>query len=419
MRVGLLQLESGISGDMFLGALVGAGASLELMEEAVRRVSGDLLRLRVEPVLRAGLAGTRVRVLLHGEPIEETGGPENDADPARLRGRGEGRPDAHTGIPPVAHAEVTARLENAALSAEVRETALRIFRLLAETEALLHGVEPGAVHFHELGSWDALADVVAAVAGVRSLGLERLYHGPVALGGGTVAAAHGRLPVPAPVTLRLLEGRPCRFDTGGGELTTPTGAALLAVLAEPAPEGLLIRPGSVGYGAGRADSPGRPNLTRLVVGEKEEGAIHARVAVVEAALDDFTPEEGGHLLHALLEAGALDAALTPTIMKKSRPGFVVRVITAADRGAEFAGLLLRLSTTLGARWRVEERLELPRRVERVRLAEGEVRIKVARLPDGSERLHPEHEDVARVARSRGAPLAEVRREVERVWRETR
>jgi uncharacterized protein (TIGR00299 family) protein len=251
------------------------------------------------------------------------------------------------------------------------------------------------------------------------LALEPLYHGPVALGGGSVDAAHGRLPVPAPATLSLLRGRPCVLESEAGELTTPTGAALLAALAQPAPPGLTFRPRIAGYGAGSKDPDRRPNLTRLVVGEEEPVARHARVAVVEAALDDCTPEDGGHLLTTLLDAGALDVTLTPLIMKKGRPGFLLRVLAAADAGASFAERVVHLSSSLGARWRIEDRLELDRRTDRVRLPDGEIRVKVAILPDGSERPHPEYDDLSTLARARGVPLSRVRDEVERVWNATR
>jgi uncharacterized protein (DUF111 family) len=158
-------------------------------------------------------------------------------------------------------------------------------------------------------------------------------------------------------------------------------------------------------------------VARLLVGVPAEAAPRThRVAVIEATLDDCTPEEGGHLIGDFLEAGALDATLTPTIMKKGRPGFLLRVLAPAEAGADFAARLVRVSSSLGARWRVEDRVELERRIDRVRLSDGEVRVKVARLPDGSERIHVEYEDLADLARSRGVALADVRAEVERVWR---
>ena len=389
---------------MFLGALVGAGVSLDVLNHAVHQVGGPDLSLRATSVSRGGLVGTKVDVCWRGEPLEERGGPSQN----------ETLPPAPE-LPAVAYQELASRIESSTLDSNVRASALAVFRRLAETEAVLHGVRPEAVHFHELGSWDALADVVAAAAGVAALDLEALYHGPIAVGGGAVQAEHGRLPVPVPVTLRLLEGRACRFEPELGELTTPTGAALLVTFAKPAPPELLLRPQSVGEGAGRAELRDRPNFARLVIGEVDTMARGTRVAVLEAALDDATPEEGGHLIEALFDRGARDATLSPLIMKKSRPGFLLRVITDPDRASEFARWILQLSSSLGARWRIEDRLELPRRIEQVRLPEGDVRVKIAALPDGSERMHAEYEDIARIALARGAALADVRREVERAW----
>ena len=403
-RVGLLSLSSGLSGDMFLGALIGAGVPVKAMEAAVQSVCGPDFTLTADAVKRGGLVGTRVAMFWRGVPLEESGGPAP---------REERKP---VELPAVAYRDLVQRIESATLDRTVLKTSLSVFRRLAETEAHLHGVLPTAVHFHELGSWDALADVVGAVWGCHALGLEPLYHGVIAVGGGTVEAAHGRLPVPVPVTLRLLAGRDCLFEPEIGELTTPTGAALLAELALPAPARLRLMPHAVGEGAGRADLADRPNLARLTIGEEaEHGILAARVAVIEASLDDATAEEAGHLVEALFEAGARDVTLTPLVMKKSRPGCLVRVIADAEKAEWFAATIVRLSPSLGARWRIEDRLELPRRIESLRLGDGEVRIKIATLPDGTERIHPEYEDLALLARRRGVSLASLRREVERLW----
>lgn len=419
MPIGFLDLASGISGDMFLGALADAGAPLETMQEAVRAVAGDRLSLHEREVRRAGLRGRHVEVVLDGKRIHESGGPAEGHPNGASDGEHSAPGAVHDGHGHRTYARIVKEIEGAALTPEVRADSLRVFRLLGEAESEIHGVALEEVHFHEVGSLDAVADVVGTVAGIRALSLEPLYHGPVALGGGSVDTDHGRLPVPAPATLSLLRGRPCTLEPDVGELTTPTGAALLAALTEPAPPGLAIRPRATGYGAGSRDPSRRPNLARLLVGDEEPVAGNTRVAVVEAALDDCTPEEGGHLLNTLLDEGALDVTLTPLIMKKGRPGFLLRVLAPADAGASFAGRVVHLSSSLGARWRIEDRVELERRIDRVMLPDGEIRVKVAILPDGSERPHPEHDDVSTVARARGVPLSRVREEVERVWNTTR
>lgn len=421
-RIGVLDLASGVSGDMLLGALLDAGASLEIATRAVEAATGGRATLRAEPALRGSLRATRVTVLLDGKPVEETGGP--------LEAHEQGHPHEHEHPAHHEHshdqghehghgaslADVVKRIDSAGLDPGVTARATRVYELLAEAEGRVHGVPAPAVHFHEVGTLDAVADVVGTVAALDTLGLDDLFHGPVALGGGTVATAHGVLPVPAPATLELLAGRPCTLEPGAGELTTPTGAALLAGLARPLPPGPPLHPGRVGYGAGARNPEHRPNVARLVLGTAGEPAPGlARVAVVEASLDDTTPEDAGHLLERLLEEGALDVTLSPLVMKKSRPGFLVRVVAPPDSGAAFAERLVLWSSSLGARWRIEDRRELPRRVETVRLADASVRVKVATLPDGTERIHVEHEDLAALARIRGVPLRVVREEVERAW----
>jgi uncharacterized protein (DUF111 family) len=227
----------------------------------------------------------------------------------------------------------------------------------------------------------------------------------VAVGGEVANAAHGRFPSSA---TSIFLGRACVFEDGWG--ITPTGAAFPR--AEP-----LRWMAAPGARQVKGEGPRGPtNLARLVIGEGlAEAAPRARVAVIEAALDDCTPEDAGHLIRSLLDAGALDATLTPMIMKKSRPGFLLRVLSPPESAQDFAARVVRESTSLGARWRIEERLELARRIDTVRLEDGEVRVKVAILPDGGERPHAEYEDLAALARHRGVSMAELRREVERRW----
>jgi uncharacterized protein (TIGR00299 family) protein len=398
------------------------------MGDAVRAVAGDVLVLERREVVRAGIAGTQVRVFRDGVPLLESGGPAT-ADPG-LAG-GHEHPHRHESEPEQGHEHeherdrahhpfpgVIARIEQARLPDAVRDRALAAFHALGEAEARVHGVAPREVHFHEVGTLDAIADVVGAAAGLESLGLTTLHHGAVAVGGGRVRAGHGWVPVPAPATLELLRGRPCIFEPEAGELTTPTGAALLAAWASPLPAGWSFRPVAVGYGAGRQDPPGRANLARMTVGEADADAApvrRGRVAVIEASVDDATPEAAGHLVPALLAEGALDATLTPLFMKKGRPGFLLRVLCPPEAASTMAERVVSLSPSLGARWRIEERLELPRREARVRLPAGEIRLKIATLPDGRERAHPESDDVSRAASASGRSFAEVAAEALRVW----
>jgi len=431
-RIGLLQLGSGVAGDMLLGALVGAGASFERMDRAVRAATGGRAALVSREVTRAGLAAIQVEVHVDGRVLVEDPGPmahrpEQEHDHAHGlehdhahdhesgHAHPEGRAQEHNHGR--SYAAIDLGLEASPVEPAVRDAAREVFRELAEAESRSHGVPLTSVHFHEVGELDAVADIVGAAAGFLDLGLVAVWHGPVAVGGGSVGAAHGRLPVPAPAVLELLRDRPWVVEEGIGELATPTGAALLRVFASPVPASLRFTPQSVGAGAGSRDLPDRPNVVRLLVGTAAEAPAvrRNRVAVIETALDDATPEEGGDLIRRFLDAGALDVTLTPLLMKKGRPGFLLRVVAPEEAGEAFAGRVLRETTSLGARWRVEERLELPRREERVRLPEGEVRVKVAVLPDGEERVHPEYEDLRALADATGIPVHRLRRRVESVW----
>lgn len=423
MRAGVLHLPAGIAGDMLLGALVDAEVPFEVLQEAVAAVSAGRLALKAETVQRAGIRGTRIHVLLDGAEHSELGGPgpspaESGPSPEHSHPPDHEHEHEHSHEheqPHRAYRDIRDAIAGAGLAPAVAESAQAVFRVLAEAEGRQHDVDPDSVHFHEVGAWDALADVVGAAAGLAWLQLDMLYHGTIAVGGGVVRAAHGELPVPAPATAHLLRGRSCRYEEGAGELTTPTGAAILAALAKPLPTAFTGSTVRIGYGAGRADPPGRPNLTRLTILQTETQPELQRVAVVETALDDTTPEAAGFALETLLREGALDVTLTPLVMKKSRPGFLLRVVAPSGRGPEFAERVTALTSSLGVRFREDRRIALDRRVDRVRLPDGEVRVKVALQPDGTERPQPEFEDVASVARARGVALDQVLREVQQRW----
>ncbi len=424
MRVGVLDLASGLSGDMLLAAALDAGAPRDAVAAAVAAATDGRATLEVTETIRAGLRALRAEIRIDGVPVREPAVHEPHAPHEHPHDHGHEHGHGHTHAPDHDHdhehahtpfTEVQARIARASLDPVVRERSGAVYQRLAEAESRVHGVPVDQVHFHEVGALDAVADIVGSVAALHALGLERILHGPIAVGGGTVSTDHGVLPVPAPATLALLEGRSLVVEPGAGELLTPTGAALLVTLTEPAPSGFAYRPDRTGYGAGHRNPGGRPNVARLILGDVEGGVPTGRVAVIEASLDDCTPEEGGHLLESLMADGARDVTLTPIIMKKGRPGFLLRVIADPDAGPEFAARVVARSPSLGARWRVEDRVELPRRTEQVVLPGGTVRIKVATLPDGSERAHPEYEDLAALARTRGQSLGRIRSEVEQVW----
>ena len=382
MRIAYFDCFSGISGDMCLAALVAAGWPPAEVELLPSRLHLDGVSVQVGETRRGPFAATRVDVRVAGA-----------------------QPHRHL------H-HVTAILEAADLPREVRERAAGVFRRLAEAEAEVHGTTVEKVHFHEVGAADALVDIAGTIAGLAALGIERVHASPPRLGRGFVESQHGRIPVPAPATALLLRGAPVELGDVEAELTTPTGAALLATLVEdwgPPPPFRFTR---VGTGAGARELPGQPNVLRLFVGEAEAapapgGVTRRRVAVLETALDDENPQFVAALLPRLLEAGALDAMVVPGVMKKGRPGLMLVVVADVERAEPLARLLLAETSTLGVRVRHDERFELARRLDEVETPFGRIALKVASLPDGGSRAVPEFESVRAAAERAGRPLREV------------
>ncbi|HXU47091.1 MAG TPA: nickel pincer cofactor biosynthesis protein LarC, partial [Thermoanaerobaculia bacterium] len=344
--------------------------------------------------------------LAHHHPHEhpEHGHHEQGHAPDHGHGHGSDHPpgQAH----PHAHgrhlAEIRGLLAASGLAASVRERAERLFVRLGEAEAKVHGVALEQVHFHEVGAIDSIVDLVGAAAAIEHLAPARITATPVNVGGGRVRAAHGEMPVPAPATALLLAGIPV-YGTGGGELTTPTGATLLAELVDGFEEFPAMVPESFGYGLGKRDLPGRPNALRIVRGRSASALPRAEVMVVECEVDDLPGEGFGFLMERLLAAGALDAYFTPVQMKKNRPGTLVTLLCRPPQLDELAGLLLLESGSLGCRFQRAERIEAEREVVTVETAFGPIAVKRARLAGRALSAAPEFEDCRRIALERGIP----------------
>jgi hypothetical protein len=391
MRVAWFDCCSGISGDMTLGALVSAGWPAEEVRSLPARLGLEGVTVTVETVRRGPLAASQVRV-----GIEE-----------------QRQPHRH-----LQHVE--ALIGRADLPAGVKERAIAVFRRLAAAEAEVHGSSVEQVHFHEVGAADALVDVSGALLGLERLGIERVYSSPPRLGRGSVRSQHGRIPVPAPATALLLRGAPVEIGDVEGELTTPTGAALLAALVADWSAPPVFRLERVGTGAGSRDLPAQPNVLRVLVGEAEviaRGVRQRRVAVLETALDDENPQVVGAMIPRLLAAGALDAMAIPSVMKKGRPGVWLVIVAEPERADGLARMLLAETSSLGVRLRLDDRIELERRLEQVETPFGSVAVKVATLPDGQERAVPEFEAVREAAERAGRPLREVAEAALAAWRE--
>ncbi|HEY3317624.1 MAG TPA: nickel pincer cofactor biosynthesis protein LarC [Coriobacteriia bacterium] len=390
-----LDCSTGISGDKFLGALIDAGYSLDRLTSALALLDLPPHELVLEWVTRGGVSAAHIGV-------------ESDHEPSARTWR-----------------DIRDLLTHSALPDRVREAALSAFGLLAEAEAKVHGVPVDDVHFHEVGALDSIVDIVGVADGLAALEVDELVVSPVATGFGTVETEHGTLPVPAPATAELLVGVPA--FTGGieGELTTPTGAALVSAFATGFGPMPIATPVATGYGAGSHELP-VPNIARVTLAERaqdvaepslqpapEEAQSRVRtevVAVLETNLDSLTPEHLAFACERLLEEGALDVWRTPVVMKKGRAGVVLSVMVEPERTERFSALVMELTGTLGVRRMLLDRDVAPRFIATVDTRYGPVRVKVTTL-GGERRVRPEHDDVAAIARREALPYDEVARTV--------
>jgi uncharacterized protein (TIGR00299 family) protein len=299
----------------------------------------------------------------------------------------------------------------------VKETACRAFQLLGEVEASIHSIDIDKVHFHEVGAVDTIVDIVCAAAGCAELSVDRWLASPLNVGGGTVQCAHGTLPVPAPATVRLLGNAPIYSAGPPMERVTPTGAAILRMLDVQYAPIPAMRISASGYGAGGHDSPGQPNLVRLLVGEESAVDIAVEpIAVIETVIDDSSPQLIAYVSDVLLEAGAWDVYRAAVQMKKGRTGVQLTVLCHPDRVQEMHDLLFRETTTIGLHWRVEKKSSLAREFVEVQTQWGPVRIKIARWHSGTiANAAPEFEDCRRLAAAHSVPLKHVTQEAMRVF----
>lgn len=408
MKILYLDQVGGVSGDMFLGTLVGLGVDPAAMERALATLGAGEIRLVASSVERGGFPATHVSVVT-GEtaPSSHDHAPEHSHEYSHASGH------PHVHEHPHAHAhrsfgDIVTLIEAAGLPEPVVRNAIAVFRRLGEAEASVHGTGLEDVHFHEVGALDSIADIVGTCWGLNELGIEAIASSPFLLGRGRVRMAHGTWPVPAPATLKLLEGQAVRLTDLDGETVTPTGAALLVTLAGSIGGEIPMTIRSTAAGAGSREWPDRPNVLRGYLGESAGGDLEVdEVEVMEAAIDDMTPELLAHLTAALFEAGAIDVHVVPAAMKKGRMGQLVTVLASPGTERTLAECLFRESTTLGVRHRREKRWILQRYFLDVQTPWGTVSVKCARIPGGSVRGQPEFDDCARLAREAGVPLMDV------------
>ena len=435
MRIAYLDGFSGISGDMFLGALVDIGVPFELFQETVAEL-GVGASLEVSLVDRNGISATKVDVIVNGQkdlPREEYWTRNEDHAPGHTHDHGD---DAahdqghnHGDEGPRVRGrnldEILRVIQAAPISNRAKQTASEIFIALGTAEAKVHNVEVDHVHFHEVGAADAIADVVCAAIGAEALAVEQILASPMNVGGGIVACAHGVMPVPAPATLELLKGIPVYSGEVQKELVTPTGAAIVRVLVTRFGPRPRMTTEKIGYGAGTRDFPRHANVLRLTVGETVESGVSAsdpyesvpedEVVVLEANLDDLSPQIIGYMTDQLLAGGALDVFTAAVQMKKSRPGTLLTVLANPQDESKLRAMIFRESSTLGVRSRRENRHILARRHETVQTPWGEVRIKIGSMAGSDSQFAPEYEDCRRIASEHHVALKTVMQEVLRLY----
>ena len=382
-----LEPIGGIAGDMFLALALDLGVPQAALEEGLRSLGVGGWRFQVTRAQRHGIEGTHLDVRLDAAQQE-----------------------AGTGQAPAGHhghrawKDIRALIEDSGLAPRVKERGLAVFRAVAYAEAKVHGRPVEEIAFHEVGAVDSIVDAVGAGLALELLGSPEVFCAPPPMGSGIGRRAHGMMPIPPPATLQILTGRIVRFE-GKGELTTPTGAAIAKALTKqaPFPEMVLER---VGYGVGTADLPDRPNVLRGTLGSRA-GAAEGATCVLEANLDDATPQLLAHVVDLLLCAGALDAWVAPVTMKKGRPGHLLGALSPAALRGALTELILRETPSLGVRAHAVERTALERRFQEVQTPWGPVKVKIGRLSGQDVNAVPEYEDCARLAREKGVPLKQV------------
>jgi uncharacterized protein (TIGR00299 family) protein len=384
MRIAYFDCFSGASGDMILGSLIDAGLSPRLLKEELGKLRIPTINLRVRKVLKAGISATQVIV----------------------EGRDEKR--YHRNLK-----EILRIIERSGLGVEVKEKSKEVFERIASVEAKIHRKPIEEVHFHEIGGLDSVVDIVGSVWGLCQIGVDEIYVSKVNVGTGFVKCQHGILPVPAPATLSLMKGKPIYSSGVEKELLTPTGAALLTSLGSefgPIPPMSVER---IGYGAGR-DDLSHPNLLRLIIGTSASNFGKERAMVIETNIDDMNPQFYDYVMEKLFAMEVQDVFLTPILMKKNRPATLLTVICHSKKLPSIVEFLLRETTTLGLRWREEERALADRKILKLQTKYGEVHFKLARWEGETINLSPEYEDCKRLALKKRIPLKDVFEEAKKV-----
>ncbi|MBI4444955.1 MAG: nickel pincer cofactor biosynthesis protein LarC [Acidobacteria bacterium] len=403
---------NGVSGDMILGALIHLGLPLEHLKTQLGGIELPEFELRAEPVERLGIAGINFQVRVP-VPSEKHVHPHHGIHGASTVSHGR------------SFAEILSILQRSRLHPWVLEKSISIFMRLAEAEARMHGCSPENVHFHEVGAADAIVDIVGACIGFHYFGVDRFFTAPLHLGGGTVTFSHGTWPVPAPATAELVRGFPVLMDDALGELTTPTGAAIVTTLAEASKPTFPVAIEACGFGAGDREYPNISNMLRLILAqerqEKEssasspsyalEAGMAEEIILLEASIDDLDPETLGYFMEKALSLGALEVYYTPLHMKKSRPGVLLSLLCRPQDHDKMSELVFCETTTLGLRWSRWKRQILKREIKEIQTEYGQVRLKIGRLHGRVVNVSPEYEDLKAICERERVPMKVIRQKI--------
>jgi uncharacterized protein (TIGR00299 family) protein len=386
VKIGYLDCFSGISGDMTLAALIHAGLPEDALLSELKKLDLPGYRVEILRAKRGAIVGTQVRV--HVDP----GHPERDLN------------------------EILSLIDRSGLSRKIKEKSKQIFLGLGKAEAEVHGTDLSSVTFHEVGAVDSIVDIVGSVIGIDKLGIQCLTASPVNVGKGAVDTKHGILPVPTPATVLLLKGKPTYSQGPSMELTTPTGAAILAGLAQEFGDLPMMQVEQIGYGFGSTERPDWPNALRILIGERSSMEKDS-CWMIESNIDDMNPETYGYLMERLFEEGALDAFFTPIVMKKGRPAIRVSILSPQGKEENLVRTLFVETTSIGVRRYRVERDKLKRDVIQVETPFGSVAVKIGLMDDEVVNFSPEYEDCRKLAKEKDVPFKEVFSEALRAAKE--
>ncbi|HUL00465.1 MAG TPA: nickel pincer cofactor biosynthesis protein LarC [Nitrospirota bacterium] len=378
MAIAYFDCFSGISGDMTLGALVDAGASIDALRSELDKLHLAGYEIRSEKVKRSGIAATKVHVIIAHEEHH------------------------HRNL-----ASILDIIDGSSLSATVKQNSGKVFKRLADAEAKVHGTTTDHIHFHEVGAIDSIVDIVGSVICFELLGISQIMSSSINVGSGTVQTAHGILPVPAPATAEMLRGIPFYESVLKYELTTPTGAAIISTLGTSFGSLPPMKIDCIAYGAGDKNFPNSPNVLRVMLGDLAVSYDEDSSIVIETNIDDMNPQIYDYVIEKLMQQGAQDAYLTPIIMKKGRPAILLSVLTDTSKTAAILDTLFRETTSIGVRIQEVGRKKLTREIKYVETIYGKLRIKISKRGDDIFTVTPEYEDCKRIAEERKIPLKDI------------